>query len=194
MASFFYSGSNGGVSGWSTLKSLGKLAAIARTKRKQLAPDLLESGPAGHRHYRFRIRHWPIAQARDSDHWLEYLRDGRFGVSPGPRRAAGHSQPFLAGGILRLPVPPARLRPRLKPISAALPGAASQVQTHRSYHPPRYRNWRPARQRVFPHPGSYGASSSCSAARSMPPTSSSMGRTSRFKSTWSADRVSQKAT
>ncbi len=33
---FYYSGSNGGISGWSTLKSIGKLAAIARRKKGQL--------------------------------------------------------------------------------------------------------------------------------------------------------------
>lgn len=33
---FYYSGRNGGVSGWSTLKSIGSLAKIAHTKNKQL--------------------------------------------------------------------------------------------------------------------------------------------------------------
>jgi UDP:flavonoid glycosyltransferase YjiC (YdhE family) len=41
MDSFFYSGKNGGISGWSTLGSLRSLAAIARAKRKQLV-SLLE--------------------------------------------------------------------------------------------------------------------------------------------------------
>jgi UDP:flavonoid glycosyltransferase YjiC (YdhE family) len=36
MDSFFYSGKNGGISGWSTLKSVRRLAAIAKTKRAQL--------------------------------------------------------------------------------------------------------------------------------------------------------------
>lgn len=36
MESFFYSGKDGGISGWSTLKSLKRLAAIARAKRAQL--------------------------------------------------------------------------------------------------------------------------------------------------------------
>jgi hypothetical protein len=37
MQSFYYSGNNGGVSGWSTLKSLGSLASIARAKGKELS-------------------------------------------------------------------------------------------------------------------------------------------------------------
>lgn len=37
MQSFYYSGKNGGVSGWSTLKSLKSLLAIARAKRKELS-------------------------------------------------------------------------------------------------------------------------------------------------------------
>src|SRR5882724_4866075 len=37
MESFYYSGKNGGVSGWSTLKSISALARIARSKRAQLA-------------------------------------------------------------------------------------------------------------------------------------------------------------
>ncbi len=36
MDSFFYSGTNGGISGWSTLKSLGALLKIARLKRQEL--------------------------------------------------------------------------------------------------------------------------------------------------------------
>jgi UDP:flavonoid glycosyltransferase YjiC (YdhE family) len=36
MDSFFYSGKNGGISGWSTLKSVRRLAVIARSKRTQL--------------------------------------------------------------------------------------------------------------------------------------------------------------
>ena len=45
MASFFYSGKNGGVSGWATLKSARSLAAVARTKRAQLARLLEEIQP-----------------------------------------------------------------------------------------------------------------------------------------------------
>jgi uncharacterized protein (TIGR00661 family) len=37
MESFYYSGKNGGVSGWSTLKSFRSLAAVAKTKRAQLS-------------------------------------------------------------------------------------------------------------------------------------------------------------
>ena len=37
MDSFYYSGSNGAVSGWATLKSLKKLSAIARAKTRQLS-------------------------------------------------------------------------------------------------------------------------------------------------------------
>jgi len=37
MGSFHYSGANGGVSGWATLKSFRKLAAISRTKSRQLS-------------------------------------------------------------------------------------------------------------------------------------------------------------
>ena len=36
MESFFYSGTNGGISGWSTLKSVGRLWRIAKAKRAQL--------------------------------------------------------------------------------------------------------------------------------------------------------------
>jgi UDP:flavonoid glycosyltransferase YjiC (YdhE family) len=36
MESFFYSGKDGGISGWSTLKSIRRLARIARAKRTQL--------------------------------------------------------------------------------------------------------------------------------------------------------------
>jgi UDP:flavonoid glycosyltransferase YjiC (YdhE family) len=42
MESFYYSGSNGGVSGWATLKTVKKLSAIAKTKSRQLTA-LLES-------------------------------------------------------------------------------------------------------------------------------------------------------
>src|SRR5437660_4838580 len=45
MESFYYSGKNGGVSGWSTLKSLKALVAIARMKRKQLSALLDEVHP-----------------------------------------------------------------------------------------------------------------------------------------------------
>jgi UDP:flavonoid glycosyltransferase YjiC (YdhE family) len=44
MESFFYSGRDGGISGWSTLRSLWRLAAIAKVKRRQLA-KLLEQMP-----------------------------------------------------------------------------------------------------------------------------------------------------
>jgi UDP:flavonoid glycosyltransferase YjiC (YdhE family) len=36
MASFYYSGTNGGVSGWATIKSVGALAKIAKAKRAKL--------------------------------------------------------------------------------------------------------------------------------------------------------------
>jgi predicted glycosyltransferase len=36
MDSFFYSGKNGGISGWSTLKSIASLAKIAKKKSSQL--------------------------------------------------------------------------------------------------------------------------------------------------------------
>jgi hypothetical protein len=45
MESFFYSGKNGGISGWSTLKSIRKLAVIAKTKRVQLARLLEQTDP-----------------------------------------------------------------------------------------------------------------------------------------------------
>jgi UDP:flavonoid glycosyltransferase YjiC (YdhE family) len=45
MESFYYSGKNGGISGWSTLKSLKNLAAIAKVKRRQLAALLDEIQP-----------------------------------------------------------------------------------------------------------------------------------------------------
>ena len=37
MGSLYYSGNRSGISGWSTLKSVGKLAAIGRSKREKLA-------------------------------------------------------------------------------------------------------------------------------------------------------------
>lgn len=37
MESFFYSGTNGGISGWSTLKSIRRLLTIAKAKKAQLA-------------------------------------------------------------------------------------------------------------------------------------------------------------
>lgn len=45
MESFFYSGKNGGISGWSTLKSVRKLATLARTKRARLARLLEQIEP-----------------------------------------------------------------------------------------------------------------------------------------------------
>jgi UDP:flavonoid glycosyltransferase YjiC (YdhE family) len=42
MASFYYSGTNGGISGWATLKSVGRLAKLAKAKRESLA-QLLEA-------------------------------------------------------------------------------------------------------------------------------------------------------
>ncbi len=45
MDSFFYSGRNGGISGWSTLKSIRRLAVIARSKRAQLEHLLDRIGP-----------------------------------------------------------------------------------------------------------------------------------------------------
>lgn len=45
MDSFFYSGKNGGISGWSTLSSIRKLAAIAKTKRAQLRQLLNQTTP-----------------------------------------------------------------------------------------------------------------------------------------------------
>jgi UDP:flavonoid glycosyltransferase YjiC (YdhE family) len=45
MESFFYSGKDGGISGWSTIKSIRKLAAIAKTKRAQLARLLEKTEP-----------------------------------------------------------------------------------------------------------------------------------------------------
>jgi UDP:flavonoid glycosyltransferase YjiC (YdhE family) len=46
MESFFYSGKNGGISGWSTLKSIRRLAAIGRAKRAQL-DDLIQKLDVG---------------------------------------------------------------------------------------------------------------------------------------------------
>src|SRR5216110_2927861 len=46
MESFFYSGKRGGISGWSTLKSLRSLAAIGRVKRQQLGRVLEQVQPA----------------------------------------------------------------------------------------------------------------------------------------------------
>jgi UDP:flavonoid glycosyltransferase YjiC (YdhE family) len=46
MESFFYSGKDGGISGWSTLKSIRRLATIARTKRAQLENALATVAPA----------------------------------------------------------------------------------------------------------------------------------------------------
>lgn len=45
MESFFYSGKNGGVNGWSTLKSIGKLAELAKRKRAQLESLLARVEP-----------------------------------------------------------------------------------------------------------------------------------------------------
>jgi UDP:flavonoid glycosyltransferase YjiC (YdhE family) len=45
MESFFYSGTNGGISGWSTLKSLRRLLAIAKAKKAQLAGLLAHLEP-----------------------------------------------------------------------------------------------------------------------------------------------------
>jgi UDP:flavonoid glycosyltransferase YjiC (YdhE family) len=45
MESFYYSGKNGGVSGWSTLKSLKSLATIAKAKRRQLSSLLDQINP-----------------------------------------------------------------------------------------------------------------------------------------------------
>ena len=42
MESFYYSSSNGGISGWATLKSVGHLAKLAKAKRKSLA-ELLDA-------------------------------------------------------------------------------------------------------------------------------------------------------
>ncbi|HEX7653069.1 MAG TPA: glycosyltransferase family protein [Verrucomicrobiae bacterium] len=45
MASFYYSGTNGGVSGWSTLKSVGALAERAKAKRAKLEQVIAEVKP-----------------------------------------------------------------------------------------------------------------------------------------------------
>jgi hypothetical protein len=45
MTSFFYSGTNGGVSGWSTMKSIGQLWARAKQKRAQLEELLTRVSP-----------------------------------------------------------------------------------------------------------------------------------------------------
>jgi uncharacterized protein (TIGR00661 family) len=45
MASFYYSGNNGGVSGWSTLKSVGALAKRAKAKRAKLEQVIAEVKP-----------------------------------------------------------------------------------------------------------------------------------------------------
>ena len=45
MESFFYSGKNGGISGWSTLKSIRRLLKIAKTKRSQLARVVEQEEP-----------------------------------------------------------------------------------------------------------------------------------------------------
>jgi UDP:flavonoid glycosyltransferase YjiC (YdhE family) len=45
MASFFYSGTKGGISGWSTLKSLHTLYGISRTKRHQVAEAVRKIQP-----------------------------------------------------------------------------------------------------------------------------------------------------
>ena len=45
MQSFFYSGKDGGVSGWSTFKSLGALAKIAKAKRAELSKLLDQLQP-----------------------------------------------------------------------------------------------------------------------------------------------------
>ncbi len=45
MESFFYSGTNGGISGWSTLKSIRRLLRIAKAKKAQLASVLAHLEP-----------------------------------------------------------------------------------------------------------------------------------------------------
>jgi UDP:flavonoid glycosyltransferase YjiC (YdhE family) len=45
MQSFFYSGTDGGISGWSTLKSIHRLWTIAKAKKAQLAGVLLHLEP-----------------------------------------------------------------------------------------------------------------------------------------------------
>ena len=45
MASFYYSKSGGGISGWATLKSVGSLAKLAKAKRESLAQLLDKVNP-----------------------------------------------------------------------------------------------------------------------------------------------------
>jgi len=45
MASFYYSGSNGGVNGWSTVKTVGHLAQLAKAKRAKLEQIIAEVKP-----------------------------------------------------------------------------------------------------------------------------------------------------
>jgi hypothetical protein len=81
MESFFYSGNNGGISGWSTLKSIRALAAIAKTKRTQLANTIDKIRPdvavidSEYAIAPLRRRHIPIVALNTSEMIVsEYLK------------------------------------------------------------------------------------------------------------------------
>jgi len=87
MASFYYSGTNGGVSGWATIKTVGKLAKLAQAKRAkleqiidQVKPDIAVTD-SEYATAPLRKRKIPIAAINNSEvvvtEFLKHRRDAK---------------------------------------------------------------------------------------------------------------------
>ena len=87
MASFYYSGTNGGVSGWATIKTVGNLAKLAKAKRAKLEeiiekvrPDIAVTD-SEYATAPLRRRKIPIAAINNSEvvvtEFLKHRRDAR---------------------------------------------------------------------------------------------------------------------
>jgi len=87
MASFYYSGTNGGVSGWATIKTVGNLAKLAKAKRakleqiiEQVRPDIAVTD-SEYATAPLRRRKIPIAAINNSEvvvtEFLKHRRDAK---------------------------------------------------------------------------------------------------------------------
>jgi len=92
MESFYYSGKDGGISGWSTLKSLRVLASIAKAKRVQLSGLLEQIHPdVAIVDSNTRSSHCGGAHSDSGD---KHIRDGGFGISESALRPPAHQKHF----------------------------------------------------------------------------------------------------
>ena len=113
MESFYYSSSNGGISGWATLKSVASLARIARAKRNRLVKllDVLNPDVAvidsEYAISPLRRRGVPIIAINNSE--VVVTR-----ISETPAHGARNQEPFLVRRIFRLSLSPPFLQPRVR--------------------------------------------------------------------------------